>query len=93
MLEAIRRLLAAHPELRSLRVEGHTDARGAASVNLELSQRRAESVYRWLLQAGIEEERLQWAGYGERRPLAEGDDEWTQSRNRRVEIVILERGP
>jgi outer membrane protein OmpA-like peptidoglycan-associated protein len=59
------------PELSDLTfaVDGHTDARGSESFNLDLSQRRAASVVRYLTSKGIAANRLVPTGYGESRPM------------------------
>ena len=58
-----------YPDLR-LEVTGHTDARGDAEYNLALSERRAESVANYLIQKGIDPERLISRGLGESAPIA-----------------------
>ena len=75
------------PELAGTRLalEGHTDARGAANYNLQLSQRRADAVVAYLMQRGVASGRLRSAGFGEHRPLPEYPS--TDDRQRRVEIV------
>ena len=72
---------------RRHRIEGHTDSSGAAAYNLKLSQRRAESVYDFLVLRGIPVGRLDAQGFGETRPLPGMSPE--DPRNRRVEIVRL----
>lgn len=78
-----------------VRIEGHTDAKGADSYNLPLSQRRAEAVRVWL----AEKEALRLAnipiqGFAARRPVVPNtrpdgsDDPEGRQRNRRVEIII-----
>lgn len=78
-----------------VRVEGHTDNRPISSYrypsNWELSGARAGSVVRYLIEEhGIDEERFLIAGYGETRPVAPNDTIENQSKNRRVEIVLLD---
>ncbi len=81
----------AHPEVRRVRVEGHTDSRSSDSYNLELSQRRAEAVCEYLVRQGVASDRLVPVGKGEREPLdpRENPDAWEL--NRRVEFMIEER--
>ncbi|GAB4526584.1 MAG: hypothetical protein Tsb0019_28690 [Roseibium sp.] len=68
-------------------VEGHTDSRGSDEINMPLSQARAASVERYLVeQGGLEDERIQTAGYGPRTPVATNETEDGRQRNRRVEI-------
>jgi outer membrane protein OmpA-like peptidoglycan-associated protein len=71
-------------------VEGYTDSFGAFEYNLDLSQRRADSVKRYLVQAmGINPAQIETRGYGATkfRASANGSIE-EQSANRRVEVVV-----
>jgi outer membrane protein OmpA-like peptidoglycan-associated protein len=72
-----------------LRIEGHTDAVGDDEANLRLSQRRAESVRRWLLEHGIDASVLEAVGLGETRPVESNDTELGRAANRRVEFHIV----
>ncbi len=90
ILDEIARVLKAHPELRRMRVEGHTDNVGGRGYNQELSARRARSVVRALVQRGIASERLESAGYGFERPLASNATALGRGKNRRVELTVLE---
>ncbi len=97
ILRAVAAILRANPQVKLVRVEGHTDERGKAARNLDLSQRRAEAVKQFLVDAGIAPERLQAKGYGEDRPIQPNCSKlrgrrrrkacW--SKNRRVEFQIL----
>ncbi|SNB46166.1 OmpA family protein [Geobacter sp. DSM 9736] len=70
-------------------IEGHADDVGAAGHNLELSQRRAESVVDYLVEKfGIDRSRLTAKGLGSSRPVAENATEEDRQRNRRVEAII-----
>ena len=83
------------PELAPFcfRIEGHADDIGNEEYNLALSQKRAESVVRYLIgQLGVEQERLLPAGYGETQPLVTNDTEENRQKNRRVQIVNLGSG-
>jgi outer membrane protein OmpA-like peptidoglycan-associated protein len=91
LLQEIAGTLRAHPDVRLVRVEGHTDSRGDAEFNLQLSQSRAEQVARFLTQHGVPADRLVAQGYGESRPVDERETEAGWDRNRRVEFVIVER--
>jgi len=93
MLQEIVALLRATPGIRRMRIEGHTDNRGDADMNLDLSRRRAASVRQWLVDHGIEAGRLESEGYGLTRPVASNDTDEGRSLNRRVEFHILEQGP
>jgi outer membrane protein OmpA-like peptidoglycan-associated protein len=86
-VDRIGELMKDSPQLR-LRVEGHTDAKGTAEYNLELSKRRALSVAEYLVaQHGIAPERLVLVGKGMTEPLVE---DGTDPRNRRVQFVRLD---
>ena len=80
-----------------LRVDGHTDrvplsGGGAFKDNWELSQARALSVVRYLVDVeGIPPDRLAATGFGEYQPIAIGDDPATLARNRRIEFKFTER--
>lgn len=73
---------------------GHTDGKGSAAYNLDLSQRRAQSVAAWLQSHGVPAERLQAQGRGASEPLAPNtrsdgsDDPEGRAKNRRVEAII-----
>jgi len=92
VLDGIAEVLADHPEIVNVRVEGHTDARGPAEYNMKLSQRRAASVVRYLVQrGGVSKDRVVAQGFGETEPLvpdAQTDEE--HARNRRVEFHTTE---
>lgn len=91
LLQEIAATLRSHPELRRVRVEGHTDSRGDAAFNLALSQSRAEQVARFLTEHGVPADRLTAQGFGESRPVDDREVEAAWDRNRRVEFVIVAR--
>ncbi len=90
ILEAVKDTLSKHPEIRRIRIEGHTDDKGNDSYNQQLSEKRANSIMRYLVKAGIDPERLVAVGYGETRPIDTNKTEAGRERNRRVEFTILE---
>jgi OmpA-OmpF porin, OOP family len=92
MLQEIAQLLKANPDIKKVRIEGHTDNHGAAAYNLDLSKRRAASVREWLVEHGIEPGRLESEGYGLTRPIASNDTDDGRAQNRRVEFNILQQG-
>jgi outer membrane protein OmpA-like peptidoglycan-associated protein len=92
LLEQVVTVLRDAPEIRKVRIEGHTDGRGKPTYNRRLSQRRAESVLRQLVKSGIEASRLRAKGFGADRPLAPNDTAANRAKNRRVEFVVLD-GP
>ncbi len=80
------KLLQASPALR-LAVEGHTDNAGTPAHNQQLSEARAQEVVRRLTAQGIAPGRLQAAGFGQSKPLADNATEAGRAKNRRVELV------
>ncbi len=73
---------------RKLIVEGHTDSRGSAAYNKELSQRRAESVRSYLISRGYPAELIEARGIGKDRPIADNASPEGRANNRRVEIIV-----
>ena len=69
-------------------IEGHTDSTGSADYNLDLSQRRANAVRRFLQLEGIAETRMDATGFGMEQPVADNTSPAGRKKNRRVEIVI-----
>lgn len=90
LLNNVGRVLSEHPEIARVRVEGHTDDRGDAQKNKDLSQSRADAVKKFLVDKGIASSRLEAVGFGEEKPIASNKDEKGRSINRRVEFVIVE---
>jgi outer membrane protein OmpA-like peptidoglycan-associated protein len=70
-------------------VEGHTDSIGTEEINQALSLRRAESVFRYLVNRGVAPERLRIEGFGKSRPVATNDTEQGRAQNRRVELRVM----
>jgi len=71
-------------------IEGHCDDRGTNEYNLALGEGRAQSARAFLVDLGINENRLNTISYGEERPLARGQSEEAWARNRRAHFVIEE---
>jgi outer membrane protein OmpA-like peptidoglycan-associated protein len=89
-LEEIGQMLKEHAELR-IAIEGHTDGDGEEAYNQELSERRAAAVKAFLIQTyGIQDSRLQTAGFGESKPVADNTTPEGKQQNRRVELVRVE---
>jgi outer membrane protein OmpA-like peptidoglycan-associated protein len=74
-------------------VEGHTDARGSAQKNQELSLARAREVRGFLISQGIPTSNIEAAGLGEERPVASNQSAEGRANNRRVEIVVNPKVP
>ena len=68
-------------------VAGHTDSTGSDTYNQGLSERRANSVSRYLTGQGVMQQRLITLGMGESRPIADNSSESGRQANRRVEIT------
>jgi outer membrane protein OmpA-like peptidoglycan-associated protein len=84
--------LAKYPELK-VEIGGHTDTRGSAVANKRLSQARAESVRRYLLDHyTLKAENLVAKGYGESEPLNKETTPEELQQNRRVELKVLNPG-
>jgi outer membrane protein OmpA-like peptidoglycan-associated protein len=88
ILDAVLTIMVNHPEITSLRVEGHTDSQGTSALNQKLSQQRAASVVRWLVQHGITASRLTSQGFGFDRPIDTNETPEGRKNNRRVEFHI-----
>lgn len=71
-----------------VRIAGHTDSIGSDEYNQKLSERRALSVYRYLVAHDVDKERLSTEGYGESEPVDTNETESGRARNRRVEFYL-----
>ena len=90
ILDQVALMMKANPDIKRVRIEGHTDSRGSHSMNMFLSQSRAESVRQYLVRKGVAADRLTAKGYGPDRPLVEETDDASLQKNRRVEFIIEE---
>lgn len=89
ILEAVLKVLNENPSIEKMRIEGHTDNRGAAWLNRDLSKRRAKTVLDWLVENGIAADRLESQGFGPDQPIDTNETEEGRQNNRRVEFKIL----
>lgn len=89
-LDASASVLASNAEAR-VEVGGHTDSSGPEDYNMKLSQRRAEAVRQYLVQAGVDLSRLTVRGYGESQPISSNETVLGRSDNRRTELTLLDR--
>ena len=69
-----------------LEIGGHTDSRGAAQMNAELSQARADAVLNALAARGVDIDALSAVGYGDRQPVADNDTDEGRAANRRITL-------
>lgn len=91
LLDEIASTILANQKLKMIRIEGHTDDQGDDAYNLELSERRAGSVVRALLERGVEASRMKAVGFGETKPLESNKKPAGRAKNRRVEFMIEEQ--
>ena len=90
-------LLVVLQEIPRIKVEisSHTDSKGDDDYNIELSQKRAESVVKYLIRKGVQKDRLIAKGYGETKPIAPNknpdgsDNEKGRAKNRRTEFRFI----
>jgi outer membrane protein OmpA-like peptidoglycan-associated protein len=90
VLNAVADALKAEPEVKKVMIEGHTDNKGKASKNMELSDRRARSVMNYLIGKGVAADRLDAQGYGDSKPVASNKTSNGRAANRRVEFHIVD---
>lgn len=81
-------ILEKYPSIR-IEISGHTDNRGRASFNMTLSSRRADSVKRYLVDAGIDGSRIETRGAGFSEPIAGNSTRDGRAKNRRIEFKVL----
>ncbi len=86
-LDELVTLMNEYPTMQ-IEIHGHTDSRGGESYNQNLSENRTKSVYTYLVDNGIDADRMKFIGYGEEKPIA--DNKYADGRqlNRRVEFVV-----
>ena len=89
-LSKLRDLLFDYPYME-IEISGHTDDIGRSDYNLELSHKRARSVYNYLIENEIDIERLSYIGYGNSQPIADNSTEEGREKNRRVEFKITKQ--
>jgi OOP family OmpA-OmpF porin len=76
-----------YPDLNVV-VEGHTDSVGTAAYNKKLSQRRAEAVKKYMVENGIDANRIKAQGFGMDKPIASNKTKEGRQKNRRVEAAV-----
>ena len=88
ILNQVALTLKANPDIKRMRIEGHTDETGGRDLNMRLSQERANAVRNYLINRGVKPDRLRAEGYGPDRPLVKGNGPEALAKNRRVEFII-----
>jgi OOP family OmpA-OmpF porin len=91
ILDAVAATLEGNPDIQLIEVQGHADERGNDAYNLDLSTKRAAAVKQYLIDKGIDKDRLESQGYGETQPLDNRHNEAAWAKNRRVEFLIIKR--
>jgi outer membrane protein OmpA-like peptidoglycan-associated protein len=86
-LQQVAEALKNEPD-RKLTIEGHTDSQGSDQSNMELSQRRAQTVQAFFVSQGISADKITATGVGESRPIADNASPEGRANNRRVEIIV-----
>ncbi len=86
-LKKLLKFLSEYPTME-IEVTGHTDNTGGFEYNMRLSTRRARAIVQYLIDNGIEADRLSYLGYGNTRPIATNETESGRQKNRRVEFRI-----
>lgn len=82
-LEANKAWMDSHPEVKRIILEGHCDPLGSEAYNVGLGERRAQSVFNYLISLGLREDQMSIVSYGEERLFSETDN----ALNRRVNFV------
>jgi len=90
VLDQLIAFLTENPTI-SIQVQGHTDNIGNDAGNLKLSENRAQSVYDYLIENGIQQIRLTYKGFGKSMPVASNDTEEGRAKNRRTVFVITRK--
>ena len=91
LLDEITGVIKQNPQIKRLSIEGHTDSTGADKHNQKLSEQRAAAVQDYLVQHGVETDRLSSRGWGKSRPIGDNSTATGREENRRVEFVIVEQ--
>jgi len=89
LLDDVLLVLKENPDLK-ISLDGHTCDLGSEKHNQNLSEKRAKAVQSYLIDKGIEESRLTPKGFGEKDPAFPNDNETSRSKNRRVELTVIE---
>lgn len=88
-LRSVAEFLKNNPGLK-IEIAGHTDNTGSQDFNATLSVNRAKAVYDFLVQNGVDTNRMVYKGYGASEPVASNDTEEGKAQNRRIAFKILQ---
>ncbi len=92
LLEEIADVMKKRTDIQKLEIQGHTDNTGSPVYNQRLSQQRADAVREALVKLGVDSSRLDAKGYGQEKPLVPNVSAANRARNRRVQLMITEKG-
>lgn len=91
ILDNIAEVLAANPEIRKVLIVGHSDDTGTEAEDNDAARERAQAVRNYLVEHGVEADRLAVESRGSREPVDSNATEAGRTRNRRVSFEIAER--
>ncbi|MBI2982120.1 MAG: OmpA family protein [Deltaproteobacteria bacterium] len=92
ILDEVAETLRGNPQVRVVQINGHSDGGGKEAANLKSSIKRAEAARRYLIEKGVEPERLTVKGFGSSQPVDSNKTDLGRAKNRRVDFTILEQG-
>ena len=90
LMDEITNVIKKNPQIKKIRIEGHASSDGEPNHNRQLSNDRAHSVMKYLIDHGIPTGELAAIGYGADRPIGDNNTAEGREQNRRVEFTILE---
>ena len=91
ILSEVAQALQDNPQIKKVRIEGHTDSVGNDATNLKLSDARANSVMSALIKLNVDPARMEAIGYGETKPIATNSTAAGKAENRRTEFNIVDQ--
>jgi OOP family OmpA-OmpF porin len=91
LLDDITKIIKDNPHIKKIAIEGHASAEGDPKRNLTLSDERAKSVMKYIVDKGVDAKRLTAKGFGITKPIADNATEEGREKNRRVEFNIVEQ--
>jgi outer membrane protein OmpA-like peptidoglycan-associated protein len=92
LLHDIGEVIKQNPQVKKMSIEGHASAEGDAKKNKKLSDERAKSVMKYMVEKeGIDAKRLEAKGWGVEKPIASNDTAEGKEKNRRVEFLVVEQ--